>query len=376
MRTLFLHIGFHKTGSSALQLALKQSTKLLSSKGIEFLSLGKKGSSSRTVDFQKKNGRMSYRLNRRLSDLLASSRGDNVVVSAEHLCFLHTFEDIDSLYKECRRFFDRCQVVVYLRRQDLQAFSFKRQAARAAAPDVSPSSLLFGHCEGAFPHLNTDLMVYFDYFSKLKIWAAVFGGTALNVRDFSAEFLREGDVVSDFCSLLGVNFCIPSVRVNEGVGRKEFLLTNKLIELGVSKSEIKKIKPMMRLEVSEPFPAKVEAERFFRRFECCNKSLNSHFLKHSSGLAFSDDFSGYPEEGNDYLTLQDLSSWLPQILSAGVRHPQQLRDALLRESLQSLMGEYLENPLLLRELEGIMRCLSPVIKDKPVDVPRLWSLRS
>ncbi|WP_226645734.1 hypothetical protein [Microbulbifer variabilis] len=367
MRTLFLHIGFHKTGSSALQLALKQSTKLLSSRGIEFLSLGKKGSSSRTIDIQKKNGRMSYRLNWRIGDLLAISRGDNVVISAEHLCFLHTFEDIDNLYRICRRFFDRCRIIVYLRRQDLQAFSFKRQAARAAAPNISPSSQLFGHCDGAFPRLNDDLMVYFDYFSKLKIWASVFGDTALNVREFSMESLHKGDVISDFCSLLGKGVDIPSVRVNEGVGRKEFLLTNKLIELGIAESEIKKLKSMMRLEVSEFSPSKIEAERFYRLFEYCNKPLNDHFLQHSSGLAFNNDLSNYPKEGNDCLTLQDLSGWLPQILASGIRHPQQVRDSLLRERLQSLLISNTENPRLLRELEGAVKCLSPAVNIKQVD---------
>ncbi|WP_444919775.1 hypothetical protein ACJJID_12555 [Microbulbifer sp. CnH-101-G] len=375
MRTLFLHIGFHKTGSSALQLALKQSTKLLSSRGIEFLSLGKKGSSSRTVDIQKKNGRMFYRINRRLGNLLAKSRGENVIVSAEHLCFIHTLDDIESIYRDCRKFFDRCQIIVYLRRQDLQALSFKRQAARAAAPNISPSSQLFGHCEGAFPHVNADLMTYFDYFSKLKIWATVFGEGALNVREFSVEFLQDGDVVNDFCSLLGVYVNIPSVRINEGVGRKEFLLTNKLLELGVTESEVKKLKPMMRKGISELTPSKAEAEGFFSFFEYCNKPLNDHFLKNASGLAFDNDFSGYPEEGNDSLTIQDLSDWLPQILASGIKHPQQVRDSLLRERLQNLLMKNIENPQLFRELEGAVKCLSPSVNPERIDTPWLGLLR-
>ncbi|WHI48343.1 hypothetical protein ACJJIW_01125 [Microbulbifer sp. JMSA004] len=358
MRTLYLHIGFHKTGSSSLQLAMKEQTQALNKAGFEFLSLGKKGNSSGCIEVLREKGLVRFKLNSRLDELLAASRSKQTIVSAEHLCFLHQHESIELVQQVCAKYFDNVKVIVYLRRQDLQAISFKKQGARGAASNRSSSSKLLGHSEGAFPTLNKDIEIYYDYFSKLKLWETVFGTDSLKVRLFGREALNGGDIVSDFFSLLDGDVKLSARRVNEGVDRKEFLLTHKLLELGVAESELIKLKPMMLEDHTQLLPSRDDARQFFLQFKASNQLLNSTFLSNDSGLAFDTDFSVYPEQGNDWITVRDLSEWIPEILSAGIQKPEGLRDALLADKLQQMLRKRFSGDVLTQELENLAKCLS------------------
>ncbi|WP_299941495.1 hypothetical protein [uncultured Microbulbifer sp.] len=358
MRTLYLHIGFHKTGSSSLQLALKCYAQQLKAIGFEFLSLGKKGNSSGAVEVFKHGERVYFQLNQRLDMLLASSTGERAIVSAEHLCFLHLRRDIEQVHTVCSNYFDDIRVVIYLRRQDLQAVSFKKQSARGCALNMSSSSKLLGHSEGAFPRIDENIKIYYDYFAKLQLWERVFGKASLMIREFSSEALRGGDIVSDFSTFLRGDLAIPPCRVNEGVGRKQFLLTHKLLELGVAESEIKKLKPAMAGDKTVLKPSRSAAVDFFMQFKQSNQQLNDHYLQHGSGLAFSGDFSSYPVRGNDRLCSQDLAAWVPELFAAGVQAPEGLRDTLLIGRIKALLVEKLKDAALEEELKGLAQCLA------------------
>ncbi|WP_323845122.1 hypothetical protein [Microbulbifer magnicolonia] len=366
MRTLYLHIGFHKTGSSSLQLALNRHRDYLLEKGFEFVSLGKKGNSSGGIKVCRESGRLVFRISRRFERLLAASRGERVIVSAEHLSFLHSAADIEQLRGLCGKYFDDTIVIAYLRRQDRQAMSFKQQAARACERDWSSSSKLMGHGEGAFPDLSEDVRAYYDYFAKLQLWERSFGRQALRVREFEGGSLCGGDIVTDFAGLLGAGVEVPPCRVNEGICRKHFLLTHKLIELGVARREIEKLRPLMAADTTSLTPSRASALAFFREFEISNRHLNDHYLRQDSGLAFSDDFSDYPDEGNDRLSIADLARWTPDLFAAGLENPRGLRDALLVDRLEVLSaagagaGENLS-----RELAALRQCLAMTADTTP-----------
>ncbi|SDZ94205.1 hypothetical protein [Microbulbifer marinus] len=366
MRTLYLHIGYHKTASSSLQLALKRHADRLLEQGYEFVSLGKNGNSSAAVDVRKENGGLSFGPNRRLEQLLANSRGERVIVSGEHFSFLHSAEDIEQVRACCEKFFDDVVVIVYLRRQDRQAMSFKQQSARASERDWSSSSKLMGHSEGAFPELNEAVKTYYDYFAKLQLWEQSFGLPSLRVRDFDVARESSGDIVTDFAALLGDGVQIPPCRVNEGVCRKQFLLTHKLVELGVARWEIDKLKPKMVVDTVRLTPSRASALAFFLQFEVSNRNLNDRFLCNDSGLAFSDDFSAYPREGNDRISFSDLSRWTVDLFEAGLENPLGLRDALLADRLQALLtadcADGILGGTLGEELSALAQCLAQTAK--------------
>ncbi|WP_141398472.1 MULTISPECIES: hypothetical protein [Microbulbifer] len=370
MRTLYLHIGFHKTGSTSLQLALTRGREQLLAEGYEFVALGKKGNSSGAIDVGKHDGRVCYSLNERFDQLLSSSKAEHVIVSAEHFSFFHTPEEIGQVQRLCERYFDRTVVVVYLRRQDRQAVSFKQQAARGCERDRSSSSKLLGHDGGAFPQLTECVRAYYDYSAKLHLWAERFGKDALRVRRFQASDLEGGDIVTDFVALLGTGVELEPCRVNECVSRKEFVLSHRLIELGLDPRQLKKLKPRMQRDETRLKPARNSAEAFYRQFESSNRDLDQHFLPHASGLAFSDDFDGYPEVGNDRLLVEDVADWTVDLLETGLRKPLELRDALLLEPLQALCDEAGVETERGRELLSLRQCLEPTAAVEPE--PNRW----
>ncbi|WP_237054919.1 hypothetical protein [Microbulbifer sediminum] len=369
MRTLYLHIGFHKTGSSSLQLALHRHRAPLLDAGVEFVALGKKGNSSGAIEVEAREEGLEFHLNDRFRQLLASSRGDTVIVSAEHLSFLYRGADIRQVRDICAELFDRTVVIAYLRRQDLHARSFKQQGARGCERGRSSSSKLLGHDEGALPPLNAPVRTYYDYFAKLQQWEACFGEEALEVREFEPGRLCGGDIVTDFMGLVSNGAEIPPLRVNEGVGRREFLLTHKLIELGVAPDDIRRLKPGMRGDDSRVAPARDNARAFFLAFSESNRQLNDHYLRHASGLAFSDDFSSYPEVGNDHLSCADLAQWSADLFAAGLQNPQGLRDALLADCLRSLAGTPGLATRVIGELYGAMECLAHTARIAPARNP-------
>ncbi|MFI2811641.1 hypothetical protein [Microbulbifer sp. JSM ZJ756] len=376
MRTLYLHIGFHKTGSSSLQLALHRCRAALLDRGVEFAALGKKGNSSGAIDVEARDTGLHFHLNDRFRQLLAATRNDTVIVSAEHFSFLYRPVDIERVRDICAEHFDRTVVVAYLRRQDLHARSFKQQGARGCERGRSSSSKLLGHEAGALPQLTPAVRTYYDYFSKLRQWEASFGRDALQVREFRPARLQGGDIVTDFASLLGDGLDIPPCRVNEGVGRREFLLTHKLIELGAAPGDIRRLKPGMRGDSSRVTPGRDNARAFFEAFAESNRQLSERYLQHESGLAFSDDFSTYPETGNDLLSCADLAEWSADLLGSGIENPRGLRDALLDDCIRSLLEDPVAAGTLSQgvagELQGIRQCLACTAAIAPARTP-WWS---
>ncbi|SDJ84918.1 hypothetical protein [Microbulbifer yueqingensis] len=358
MRTLYLHIGFHKTGSSSLQLALKQNGARLLEQGFEFVSLGKKGNSSGAIEVEAEGPDLSFRLNGRFRQLLSTTAGERVIVSAEHFSFLHQAADIRQVAGVCGEFFERTVVIAYLRRQDLHARSFKQQGARGCEAGRSSSSKLLGHGDGAFPEFTPPVNTYYDYAAKLHQWREIFGRDALVVREFEPAQLNGGDLVTDFAGLLGGDVRIPPCRVNEGVSRKEFLLTHKLIQLRLAPAEIRRLKPMMQRDEARLQPAREDAEAFFRHFADSNRRLNEEFLRHESGLAFSEDFSAYPVAGNDHLSFGDLAQWSADLFAAGLQNPGGLRDALLADRARALADAATTAEDLAGELRALERCLA------------------
>ncbi|WP_346837163.1 hypothetical protein [Microbulbifer sp. SAOS-129_SWC] len=75
MRTLHLHIGLHKTGTSSLQLALKRRQSTLMAQGVEFACLGKKGNSSGAIEVCDSDTGLAFHLSDRFEAMPALGRG-------------------------------------------------------------------------------------------------------------------------------------------------------------------------------------------------------------------------------------------------------------------------------------------------------------
>lgn len=214
-KTIYLHIGFHKTGTSALQHYLWNNRALLRKKGINYPAIGLSGPTHGMLanclrgepshDFVRRTKPMSYpgefspyAVPPGLSaDVLYKSAVKNAersrcpitVFSSE--CFLEEIdpEDVASRLVGRRH---NTRIVVYLRRQDYWIQSVINQIVKDR----------FLRFSGNLAHIPQ--MEQMDYLTILRRWEKAFGRSNLIVRVYEKGQLVNDDIVDDFLSLLGL----------------------------------------------------------------------------------------------------------------------------------------------------------------------------
>ncbi|WP_061007999.1 hypothetical protein [Vibrio sp. CUB2] len=293
-KELILHIGMHKTGSSSLQLYLRDTK----DGDFEFLSWDKYGNSSNIVDC---SGHTYKVYEKRLRKLLITATSKKVVLSAEHLFFIEDTDVLKNLNNILLEFFQRIKVYVYLRRQDKAALSFKQQAAKGRVKNQMPSSYLMGHENGALPNIDEKIYRYFDYHSKLVKWVDVFGKDNVFVRVFDKDALFESDVVSDFYSWAGLNGYATRKNVNESLCRNFSLISHKLLDMNYPAEVIDFVRQKIHPDDVSIKPYLTTAKSFFAAFSQSNYQLTqSGIIPFFNGFEFDDN--EYSDEANDKLT--------------------------------------------------------------------------
>jgi len=199
MRTLILHIGAAKSGSSAIQRFLVANRAALRSRGVlvpsRELDLEEGLMTGEQVFFfegllQKGVLEAQWTVNRKMEALLASVPADqrrHIVVSAENLCNHAQFA---AMWAGQRKRF-RVRVVFYVRRQDDFFISAWQQWHLKHAADFGSWLLSEKGRMG-------------DWAGQLLPWEELYGSENIVVRRFSRERLIQGDVVRDFLACAGL----------------------------------------------------------------------------------------------------------------------------------------------------------------------------
>lgn len=208
---LLLHIGTGKTGSTSIQKSLKLNWENLLSQRVLFPVSFQHGKhvflpmlvaepdrfQGLFARFFPPDRRHLLEAERRewvskLSDLVASTsaQADLCVLSAEHLSGLNTPE-IERLKQLVFPIFSSVQVVVYLRDPADYAVSMYDTAMKVGGQSPHPLP------PSKYPEL--------DFASLIQRWQTAVGEDAVQVRLFEKSFLKDGDILQDFCSLIGVN---------------------------------------------------------------------------------------------------------------------------------------------------------------------------
>lgn len=295
-RKLLLHIGCHKTGTTAIQRACAIHREALLAHGWTYAE-GPKGAEnwSHIFGFTRAEDGVTFHPGdqgmARLEERLREAEGD-VVLSAEDLFFLEAPE-IARFAKRIAPLFDEVTLCAWLRRQDELAVSQKAQGARTVQ-----SALLFGTGPGALPELTPGVRAYLDFATWLEHWQRSFGGAPLIVREYHRPALKDGDIVSDFFSVLGMKVHSDNAEVNTTLGANEVRLLLKLRAGGLKQGDIARILENDWIEPSPgaPKPARADAERFLAAFAESNRRLEAVI---GAPFAFHEDFSKYPEEEPD-----------------------------------------------------------------------------
>ena len=303
MKKLFLHIGSHKTATTAIQTALFARRDELKQHGLSVFVTPRSRTDKETscanswidcpsADIRKGVGAYIRDLVG-LKERLASLPGD-VVLSAENFSWLFSKDEIDRLAEHVREIFEEVQIIVYLRRQDRQAISHHQEGAKLLA---QAARAYYSGGGRALPSGRDHYDEYLDYHARLRLWGDAFGFDRVTVRLFEPARLKDGDPVVDFFECLGVPVECKMERVNESYGFQRTKLGHLLGQYPRGS-----LTTMLR-ELPDAghklLPSREDALAFYDRYRASNRELNDLFKLTSTESLFEDDFSFYPECAED-----------------------------------------------------------------------------
>ncbi|TGD72477.1 hypothetical protein E4634_13160 [Mangrovimicrobium sediminis] len=313
-RTLTLHIGNHKTGTSAIQRSLFRDRQQLSEHGVTLFCTSPEGdtlssgNASPWIGFRPAAGTRIAGVPRRdLPAALAREPGD-VLMSAETFAWVFDAGQLRELYRALSAHFSRVRVIAYLRRQDQQAVSQYQQASRR---DAIVAATYYGGGNRALPVYGPHLHAYLDYAQRMQLWADSFGHENLCLRLFQPDALHAGDVVQDFYRAAGLPLPGAAQRVNESTGFERtklgHLLSEQEFEPGTRTVLARYLDDSGKL-----LPSRAQAQAFYDRFRQGNTVLHERYGLGSAPAAFTEDFSAYPEDAADL--------WNEDSANAALRH--------------------------------------------------------
>lgn len=335
MRRLILHIGAHKTGTTALQHSLSVNRALLAAQGAAYVSSPEAGQLHHYLGFAVRGallpeGFVAFDAEV-LADRLAGADQDLVLASSENFSFFFQRAPIAALHAALRARFDDIRVVCYLRRQDRHAVSHHQEGAK---PNRQAEGQLWGHALTALPAASPDHALYLDYDRRLGLWADVFGAEHLALRVYDRALLTGGDIVADFLALVGLDgtgfTALGDRNVSLGAAQAKtgHLMTGLGVRPRVMEAILGRIAPDGRL-----LPSQAEARAFLQPYRAGNRRLNARFAVTDLPDLFNDDFADYPDLPHSDWTEAGATAALRAVL-AQVAEVEDGQDALTADDLR------------------------------------------
>ncbi len=200
MTDVIVHMGLHKTGSTAIQRMMATNKIKLSDRGVLYPTTGRVGAGHHDLawSFNRKPEQMPLWI--ALRSEISRSNPRQVVVSSEEFESLNTTERWSRLRDELE---EKARVVCYLRRQDDYVISSYHQHVKTGATHP-----IAQHERKIAPRL--------DYAARLASIEAAIGKAAMIVRPYEKQQLP-GGVLPDFLAAIGLEGAeldLPKFRVN------------------------------------------------------------------------------------------------------------------------------------------------------------------
>jgi hypothetical protein len=177
---IYLHIGFHKTGSSFIQQTLYRNKALLEKNDVSLICL-----SNYKRDMDKGNAAYLLRRLPRLKKKLNKSKS-TAIISSEDMSWWSA-EKITALSTLLAKYSDQVKVIAYLRNHDDYAVSMKQQGAKA-----HHIGKIFGHSEGLLPPVTDGVAELVNYHNGLYRWGDAFGRDNISITTF--DFLKKNNI--------------------------------------------------------------------------------------------------------------------------------------------------------------------------------------
>jgi hypothetical protein len=301
-KTLYLHIGSPKTGSTALQYFFAHNQERLRHEGIcyprykrnpsihnhlYFSNLVVKAGAKRHREASARDRSLARRRIIAYMQKVINEAGSchSILISCEEMFFARDpfiLADIQVLFTSIR-------LVVYLRRQDQFIESYYLQYYKMGKIREPIHSHKF---------LKDDF--WLDYHARLESWAAVFGHDCIIVRPFEKSQLRNADLFSDFLfNVFGIERCVDferpkADRSNPRVDPDAYAIIAFLNSFNLPRKQIRGIiKRVLDLPMSPndqnrqvSLLTPTECQEILNRFDQQNRKIAASYLRQSEGTLF------------------------------------------------------------------------------------------
>lgn len=350
MKTLYLHIGMPKTGTSSIQKFLLKNRTVLEQHGYCFPKFSyrypyvydNRNGYFLVGKLYRKDGRRNLPLEKKqfeegLSHICECfSQCDNVILTEETLwrCLYTRKQIATNLKAHADANGYRVQIIVYLRRQDEFQISIWKQNVKHAKTAMT---LTFD--ERLEDVLNNESYL-FEYACRLDELAAVFGHENLIVRRFQPDSWFGGSLVDDFLHCVGLEHTddLAELPQDFNPSLSENMTQIKRIinkDASFSKQELSYLGHIIRelsADSSSRYPCSMlsadETRAFLERFAVENERVATDYIKDDKPL-FSDEIKDLPkwQEDNPYM-LEDLIRYFSAVSVSLHRENERLRTEL------------------------------------------------
>lgn len=362
MKTLYLHIGMMKTGTTAIQKFLVSNTELLANNNFIYPMMPYRYEyvpSSRNAHFlysriedsnRASEGKKNTEMVEDCLDVIvkAFKDYDNVIISDEilfwHLGCRRTYR-AEMLLKCAEENGFTIKIIAYLRRQDYIVESVWNQNVKHYASQKSFEEYIdWFHVQGRL-----------EYYNRIETIADLFGEDNVIVRRYQKEDLLEGSSVTDFLRIIGIN-ATADISSDIDTTRRNVRLSNNLVfykqqinrfstsgRKGGRLSEEALLKSTDRVQEVEYISTMMGsdgAREFMSEFEAANNQLAEKYIKDGKPL-FNDKYSQADKwQPNNPAMLEDFIAGSAAMFGAiqDIIEEQNARIKALEEKNKSLMS--------------------------------------
>lgn len=360
MKTLYLHIGTAKTGTTAIQAFCKANQEVLGRKGYYYPvmpyiypGIGRNRNAAFLQGTICKDGvRQVAEEEQRALEGLDIVRGcfetyDNVILSDEGL-WAASYEKRKTLWQDLKGYSERYQfnikIIVYLRRQDEFMDSRWRQRVKGSGYRRSRIDISWED----YIH-NLPEAVQLDYFAALETISSVFGKGNVIVRRFDRKYFPDGLVQADFLKAVGLEmtdeYMITKPSTNESMCGNICeikRLVNALPDLTESEYTFLRTALLsINMYSGEAYPSTMfsaqEAEEFLAQYHEGNQKVAEEYLGETGKELFDMTFKNLPkwDKDNPYM-IDDVIRFIAVTNAAMIRRMDDEKRALKQEMEEKL----------------------------------------
>ena len=272
-KTLYIHIGTGKTGTTAIQSFFDLNKIGLMKQGFKYIDSGRVGINHHLLC---RNCLRSEEKHEKVSDSLRSLRSE-ILTGNEHSYFISSENFPGNTEQEVKELADilsgvcSVKVIVYLRRQDTYAESWYLQIVKA------------DNYSGSFESLVGSLIKkgLLDYKKLINIWTSVFGNENVIARPYEKNKFLKGDLIYDIAGLIGLvvqsDFVFYHGDPNPSLSKEQIQLANELIKIGGDSIIYIVRKPIYSINSSKSLFSTVNRNKLLDESEATNSYLTENF---------------------------------------------------------------------------------------------------